>query len=117
MLLFYGISIAIWLILMEVGSTQSWEIFNISKAKNFISVISICLITLLLVKIFQYAVKPKDMFNIQGLIWIPFETAFFYFVYIFIHKHKEHNPKEINRWNLIALLGCLIMAFFSSTIS
>jgi hypothetical protein len=109
------------MLLMDVGAEKSWSSFNISEGKQLAKMIGRCitagLITFLLLVL---PGKHEGVFNPSGAILVPFITLFFYACHILFNKKHRESWKEylkIDRWNLITLAGCVVVAFCAATLS
>jgi len=118
MFVIYAAGLILWLMFMDVGAKKSWDVFNIGKGTNLSLLVARIIIAGLLTWVLTFIHEGK--FNPDNMFTIPFASMFYYVVHILFHHRDRANWKDylkINRWNAYAMLGCLIAASSSVTLS
>jgi hypothetical protein len=113
----YGTAFFIWVMTMEVANRKSWEVFDISKAKNAIYVAIGVVATLILL---YFVVSDKSYFDFQRLWLVPFVVPCFYVPYVlFNRKHRERwsDSFKPDRWNALVLLSCIPTAIVNCVVA
>lgn len=115
----YGVGLVVWLMLMDVGVSRSWDSFNISQGKHFVFLIVRCAIAAVVVYLLVRFSTIRGEINWPGAIFSPVGTVFYYSLYILFNKKRRESWKELlvlDRWNAVALVGCGGMAFCASIV-
>jgi hypothetical protein len=118
MFFIYGVGLFLWITLLEVGSKKSWEVFNLFETKNVVKLITRVVIVVAAMFMMSVLGVAGDR-DYSRVVYFTIVVPFYYGIYILLYSKERDSWKEflrIDKWNALALFGCVCVAFCSTII-